>query len=96
MMLLVNPDTQYHYIYRKYHPDSLERKGKYFFVEGEWDPNLGSEETYNEALLRDPEWDLINTFVVSGGISNAQIHRVWPDSFLEYSEELIDKIKRKR
>ena len=94
MMLLVNPDTQYHYIYRKYHPDSLERKPKYFFTEGEWDPNLGSEETYNEALQRDPEW--VNKYIRGQwGISNAQIHRVWPESFLDYSEELIDRIKRK-
>ena len=94
MMLLVNPDTQYHFIYRKFHPDSLERKQQYFFIEGEWDPSLGSEETYNEALLHDPEW--VNKYVKGQwGISNAQIHRVWPDSFLEYSSELLEKIKRK-
>lgn len=94
MMLLVNPDTQYHFIYRKYHPDSLERKDNYFFVEGEWDSSLGSEETYNEALKRDPEW--VNKYIKGQwGISNAQIHRVWPDSFIEYSPELIDRIKRK-
>ena len=94
MMLLVNPDTQYHFIYRKFHPDSLERNKKYFFVEGEWDPNLGSEETYNEALLRDPEW--VNKYIKGQwGISNAQIHRVWPESFIEYSEELVESIKRK-
>lgn len=94
IMLLVNPDTQYHYIYRKYHPDSLEREEENFFVEGEWDQYLGSEESYNKALQRDPEW--VNKYVKGQwGISTAQIHRVWPDSFLDYSEELIDKIKRK-
>lgn len=94
MMLLVNPDTQYHYIYRKYHPDSLERKDNYFFVEGEWDQNLGSEETYNEALKRDPEW--VNKYIKGQwGISSAQIHRVWSDSFLDATPELIEKIKKK-
>ncbi len=41
MMLLCNPDTQYHFIYRKYHPESVERDPSFFFVEGEWDQNLG-------------------------------------------------------
>jgi hypothetical protein len=94
MMLLVNPDTQYHYIFRKYHPDSLEKNERYFFVEGEWDPTLGSEESYNEAIKRDTEW--VNKYVKGQwGISNAQIHRVLPESFLEYSPELIQRIKTK-
>lgn len=94
MMLLVNPDTQYHYIFRKYHPDSLERNGRYFFVEGEWDKSLGSEESYNEAILRDPEY--VNKYVKGEwGISTAQIHRVLPDSLLDAESSLIDRIKRK-
>ncbi len=90
-MLLCNPDTQYHYIYRKYHPDSLERRAGYFFIEGEWDQRLGSEETYQQALLHDDEW--VNKYVKGQwGISNAQIHRVWAESFLDYSDDLLDRI----
>lgn len=94
MMLLCNPDTQYHYIFRKYHPDSLERRKKYFFVEGEWDKNLGSEETFENALAHDDEW--INKYVKGEwGVSNAQIHRLHSSSQLDYSEELLTKILTK-
>jgi hypothetical protein len=93
-MLLCNPDTQFHYIYRKYHPDSIERRGNYFFVEGEWDPTLGSEEGYSEALKHDAEW--VDKFVRGQwGRSDAQIHRLVGSSLLTYSPEFIDKIKRK-
>lgn len=94
MMLLCNPDTQYHYIFRKYHPDSLEKRNNYFFVEGEWDRDLGSSETYEEALRKGDEY--VQKFVKGiWGLSNAQIHRVDSSSLLDYSPELIDKIRRK-
>jgi hypothetical protein len=94
MMLLCNPDTQYHFIYRKYHPDSLERRAKFFFVEGEWDKGLGSAETYENALSHDEEW--VDKYMRGKwGISQAQIHRVLSSSFLEYTPKLMDEIKRK-
>lgn len=94
MMLLCNPDTQYHYIYRKYHPDSLERLGNHFFVEGAWDPTLGSEETYLAAMRKGDEY--VEKYVKGvWGVSNAQIHRLRSESLLEYSPELIDHILRK-
>lgn len=94
MALLCNPDTQFHFIYRKYHPDSLERRDNFFFVEGEWDKNLGSEETYHEALKRGDEW--VNKYIRGQwGISDSQIHRVSSQSLLDYNEGLIDRIKRK-
>lgn len=94
LMLLTNPDTQFHYIYRKYHPQSLERRQKYFFTEGEWDSTLGSYESYEEALAKGSEY--VEKYVRGQwGISNAQIHRLLADSLLDYSPELIDKIKRK-
>ena len=93
-MLTPNPDTQYHWIYRKYHPESLERRENYFFVESQWDPKLGSKESYESALNHDEEW--VAKYVKGQwGISNAQIHRVWGSSFIEFSPELLDKIKRK-
>jgi len=94
LMLLCNPDTQYHYIYRKYHPNSLERREAYFFVEGRWDPTLGSYESYQSALQKGGEY--VEKFVLGQwGISNAQIHRLHSDSLLNYSDELLDHIKRK-
>lgn len=94
MLLLCNPDSQYHFIYRKFHPDSLERNEKYFFVEGEWDSGLGSREAYDEAIQKDPEW--VAKYVKGiWGISNAQIHRIPSSSLLDYTTELVEKIKRK-
>ena len=94
MMLLTNPDTQYHYIYRKYHPESLERLEDYFFTEGEWDSGLGSYETYKAALSKGDEY--VEKYVRGKwGISNAQIHRVNSLSYLDYDPELIDLIRRK-
>ena len=93
-MLLCNPDTQFHYIYRKFHPDSLERKENFFFVEGEWDKNLGSDESYDIALGHDEEW--VEKFVRGQwGLSTAQIHRVPSECILEYNEELLGTIRRK-
>lgn len=94
LMLLCNPDTQYHYIYRKFHPQSLERRKKYFFVEGEWDSSLGSSESYTSALEKGGEY--VEKYVRGQwGISNAQIHRLPNQSLLDYSHELIEKILKK-
>lgn len=94
LMLLCNPDTEFHYIYRKYHPDSPERNDTYFYTEGEWDRDLGSSETYDEALKRDPEW--VDKYMKGKwGTSSAAIHHVPKSSLLDYSPELIDKIKKK-
>ena len=94
LMLLCNPDTQYHFIYRKYHPDSLERRERYFFVEGEWDSSLGSSESYTSALEKGGEY--VEKYVKGQwGISNAQIHRLFSDSLVDWTPELLDRIKKK-
>ncbi len=93
-MLLCNPDSQFHFIFRKFHPDSLERRPAFYYVEGEWDANLGSKETYDVALSHDEEW--VNKYVKGQwGISSAQIHRLSSESQLDYSPELLDRILRK-
>ncbi len=94
LMLLCNPDTEFHFIYRKYHPESIDRRPSYFFVEGEWDRELGSEETYDEAVLRDKEW--VDKYVRGKwGTSLSAIHYIHPDSILDFEplflEELISK-----
>ena len=94
IMLLCNPDTQYHYIFRKYHPDSLEREFSNFFVEGQWDSTLGSEESYEKALGRGEEW--VEKYVKGmWGLSDAQIHRISADSLLEPSDDLLHRIQTK-
>lgn len=93
-MLLSNPDTQFHYIYRMFHPDSVERRSNYFYTEGEWDSSLGSQESYDEALKHDPEW--VDKYVRGKwGISGAAIHYVRPECLLDYNEELVQRIKEK-
>lgn len=92
--LLCNPDTQFHFIYRKYHPDSLERRLSHFFVEGEWDPTLGSRETYNQMLQKGEEW--VEKYIKGAwGRSDSQIHRVYSASLLDYTPELFDRIRKK-
>lgn len=93
MMLLCNPDTQFHFIYRKYHPESMEKDPDFFFVEGEWDATLGSPETYANAMKHGDEW--IEKYIKGKwGISSAQIHRVHASSLIEYSDEILNKILR--
>jgi len=94
MFIGCNPDNEFHFIYRKYHPNSLEREPNYFFVEGEWDRNLGSEESYDEAIKRDPEW--VAKYVKGQwGSSSAAIHFLRPESLLEATPELIKSIQEK-
>ena len=93
-MLLCNPDTQFHFIFRKFHPDSLERRPAFFYVEGEWDKNLGSAETYDVALTHDEEW--VNKYVRGQwGVSSAQIHRLPSESQLDYDKDFFEKLLRK-
>lgn len=94
LMLACNPDTEFHFIYRMYHPDSLERNSDFFFIEGEWDPNLGSEESYDSAVKRDKEW--VDKYVRGKwGSSSASIHYIRPESILEYEPHLLEQILEK-
>jgi len=93
-LLLCNPDTEFHWIYRKFHPDSIERDKDYEFISGEWDPNLGSEEAYKQALKHDPEW--VDKYVKGKwGSSSAQIHKLPVYAQLDWNEELWEHICEK-
>jgi hypothetical protein len=56
MMILVNPDTQFHWVYRYYHPDSAERRADHAMIQAATDPSLGDLETYKNMLSRDEAW----------------------------------------
>lgn len=91
-----NPDTQFHHLYRHYHPDSIDRIPNHFFVESQWDTKLGSKESYEKALRNGEEW--VQKYIYGlWGISKAQIHRVTQDVILEADQcdELLDRIKRR-
>lgn len=92
IILLCNPDTQYHFIYRKFHPDSSERDSSAFWVEGEWDTKLGSSEAYDDALKNDPEW--VEKYVRGKwGISPASIHYLPNSGLLDFSPDLLERIR---
>lgn len=71
--ILVNPDTQFHFVYRMFHPDSIERDKKAGWVESQTDESLGDPETMEKMKDRDPEW-VDKYFRGIWGRSNAQVH----------------------
>ena len=94
LMLLTNPDTEFHYIYRKYHPDSAEKLPNHFYCEASWQRDLGSEETYDQAVLRDAEW--VDKYVHGKwGSSQSAIHHVRKESIIDYSDNLFELINSK-
>ena len=93
-ILACNPETQFHWIYRMYHPDSQERRERYTYFEKGWDESLGSSETFAEMQNKDEEWK--DRFLKGlWGISSSQLHWVTPDSILNYTPELIEEIREK-
>jgi hypothetical protein len=94
MMPLCNPDSQFHWIYRRYHPDSLEKVPSHVMIQGETDPELNDPETIQQMLSRDPEW-VAKYFKGEWGISTAQIHYLPSVCILEPTQELLDRIKKK-
>lgn len=93
-MLLVNPDNQFHWIYRYFHPDSQERKPNFSYVSSEWDPTLGSREAYDIALQRDEEWvaKYVKGLWVAG---ESQLHSLKNDSLLTYNEDFLKEVLSK-
>lgn len=93
-LVLCNPDTEFHYLYRKFHPDSIERITEYVYIEGEWDKNLGSEETY-EAVTRGKDQEWINKYVKGQwGSSSAAIHHLDKQSVVDYNDKVREVIER--
>lgn len=97
LMLAVNPEDETHWIYRKYHPDSIEHQQQYqdyayFEVSSEDNPFL-DRETLKVMLSRDPQW--VKRFVKGQwGISEASIHHLLPDSIINPSKEFIETMVR--
>lgn len=97
----VAADEEFHWSYRYYNPESLERKPDHFYIHREMDQSLNDEKTYQQMLLRDEEW--VNKYVKGlRGKSSSIIHRLNPVSIIKpsaYSKEtfeaFITKIKNK-
>lgn len=98
LMLTCNPETEIHWLWRKYHPDSLIHRNKYshykyFEVSAGENPYL-DKETYKVMLSRDPSW--VKRFVHGKwGISEATIHKVLSDSIINPSKEWIENLLKK-
>lgn len=54
--ILVNPESEFHWVYKRYHIDSIIRKTDHFFIERETDPKMYDPATYREMASRAPEW----------------------------------------
>lgn len=93
-ILLCNPDNQFHFIYRKFHPESPDKELDTFYVEAEWDTKLGSKEAYDDAIKNDAEW--VDKYVRGKwGISAAAIHVLPASGLLEPTDWLLNRIKER-
>ena len=96
MDILVNPDSEFHWVYRRYHPDSEERKQDHFFIERETDPKMYDPGTYREMESREPEW--VDRYLRGKwGASSSAIHYITKQSVIktdswtgEQLEEFLD------
>lgn len=95
--ILCNPDNTFHWIYRRFHPDSLERQPSYFFVEAATDESMNDPDTIKQMLNRDPEW-VDKYFRGKWGASPAQIHHlnsmsiIDPTQFAAFDSFLEDMV----
>lgn len=99
MIALCNPDTEFHYLYRLYHPNSRQWRDKYkkthimYQAASTENPAL-SQETLDIMLGKDPEW--VERYVKGEwGISSATIHHLLPQSIIEYNDELMSDLRSK-
>lgn len=98
LMMTCNPEFETHWIWRKFHPDSPEHKQRYqnyaYFEVSSEDNKYLDPETLAVMKSRDPAW--VRRFVKGlWGISEAQIHRLLPESLIDPSKEWLDNFIKK-
>lgn len=92
MDILVNPDSEFHWVYRRFHPDSIERKTNHFYVERETDPKMYDPATYREMASRDPEW--VDKYLRGKwGASSSAIHYLNPQSIVSTDSWTSEQIE---
>jgi len=82
MFLACNPDSQFHFIYQNYHPESVNLQPGHVMLQAPTDEALGDPETMARMKGRDESW-VRKYFKGEWGISEAQIHYVHPSSILD-------------
>jgi hypothetical protein len=93
--VLCNPNEagELHWIYRDFHPESIERKSYCFFIERETDESLGDAHTMQIMRGRDKEW--VDTYYRGvWGKSSAQIHSIGKASVLNEETHGIEAIEK--
>lgn len=92
MMVLVNPDIEYHWVWRRYHYDSPEWKAKYHathdYVERGTDESMYTPDTIEQMKSRDPEW-VARFFQGKWGIGEGSIHIISSKSILHVTAEQV-------
>lgn len=90
-----NPESESHYLYRYYHPESLEKKPENYYLELPSTENPALDpETIKVMLSKDPSW--VQRFVYGKwGISESTVHRLLPDSILEPTYEWLQAFLKK-
>lgn len=92
--ILCNPDTRFHWIFRRFHPESLEKRANYFYIEAQTDISLGDPETMAEMQNRDEEW--VNKYFKGiWGASAAQVHDLRKDSILDPDQPEVAEFLKK-
>lgn len=95
MMILCNPDSELHWIYKRYHPDSEDWQKKYrknhVMVQGASTIATLDEESLAEMESNDPAW--VERFVRGKwGIPGGQIHTLLDESVIRPTKEFVDNL----
>ena len=84
--ILVNPDTTYHWVYKRYHPNSPIRDPSYLWVHSATVDHLNDPKTITQMLKRGPEW-VAKYYKGEWGTSSAQIHFLDNSSIIDLDAE---------
>ena len=91
--ILCNPDTKFHWIYKKFHPESPMRDPDYGWIHAKTVAALNDPKTIENMLKRDPEW-VAKYFEGQWGASSAQLHYMDNSSIIDLpAEEMYDFMK---
>lgn len=97
LMLLCNPDSELHWIYRRFHPESEDWQNKYIknnkMVQAGTTAETIDDEILEEMKSNDPSW--VNRFVYGKwGIPEGNIHLLTDASLLEVGKTIdIDTLR---
>jgi hypothetical protein len=99
IILAVNPDTEFHWIYKEFHPESQYWKDNnqrtHFYINMPSTSNTAlSPEVLETMLKKDPQF--VRRYVMGEwGYSDAQIHRISENSIIEVDNDFLENFKAK-